>query len=316
MNEPSLFEEMLTTYPAEKRELARQVYHRFADGDSTQFFSQLLLVLDVYAHYAERIPARMISANADSLATAEEIRGEIAHIARAIKERDVNITNHAEQTDELCRLTQARCNEAVAKIESLVKNLGTQVDTKAIVRGIQAALDTGIKSEIIWPFIKHSNELGNQVLPALKEIKEASSEALTLWKQHIWKTAWAGSLLVTFTLFTVATTGIYNAFDHYAERKDAEKIAETSQLMAYNQEAFRQLAVAQIPIRLERVANNDGSVISQKFAVAIQDADSAEMRDEDGHHNCLVFVTSHSTEDQIQQTQQEIKKLLQTGGAK
>ena len=56
MTEPNLFEEMLATYPAEKRELAREVYHRFADGDSTQFFTQLFLVLDVYAHYAERIP--------------------------------------------------------------------------------------------------------------------------------------------------------------------------------------------------------------------------------------------------------------------
>ena len=67
MAESELFEEMLTTYPAEKRELARAVYHRFAEGDSTQFFSQLFLLLDVYAHYAERIPTRMISANADSL---------------------------------------------------------------------------------------------------------------------------------------------------------------------------------------------------------------------------------------------------------
>ena len=56
MAESDLFEEMLATYPAEKRELAREVYHRFADGDSTQFFTQLLLVLDVYARYVERIP--------------------------------------------------------------------------------------------------------------------------------------------------------------------------------------------------------------------------------------------------------------------
>ena len=56
MAEPDLFEEMLATYPAEKRELARKVYQRFADGDSTQFFTQLLLVLDVYARYVERIP--------------------------------------------------------------------------------------------------------------------------------------------------------------------------------------------------------------------------------------------------------------------
>ena len=57
MAEPNLFEEMLATYPAEKREMAREVYHRFADGDSGQFFSQLFLVLDVYAHYVERIPS-------------------------------------------------------------------------------------------------------------------------------------------------------------------------------------------------------------------------------------------------------------------
>jgi len=101
MAEPNLFEEMLATYPAEKRELARAVYHRFADGDSGQFFSQLFLVLDLYAHYAERIPARMISANAGSLASLQEMREEIGLIAKTIESRDVNITNHAEKTDEL-----------------------------------------------------------------------------------------------------------------------------------------------------------------------------------------------------------------------
>ncbi len=106
MTNPDLFEEMLTTYPAEKRELARAVYHRFAEGDSTQFFSQLFLLLDVYAHYAERIPARMISANADSLATMQEMREEISLLAKTIETRDGNITNQAEKTDELCRITR------------------------------------------------------------------------------------------------------------------------------------------------------------------------------------------------------------------
>ncbi len=68
MAETDLFEEMLATYPAEKRELAREVFHRFADGDSTQFFTQLLLVLDVYARYVERIPKAEVQANQDSFA--------------------------------------------------------------------------------------------------------------------------------------------------------------------------------------------------------------------------------------------------------
>ena len=53
---PELFEELLTAYPAEKRDLARQVYCRFSEGDSTQFFTQLFIVLDLYAVYAEGIP--------------------------------------------------------------------------------------------------------------------------------------------------------------------------------------------------------------------------------------------------------------------
>jgi hypothetical protein len=316
MNEPNLFEEMLATYPAEKRELAREVYHRFADGDSTQFFTQLLLVLDVYARYVERIPKAAVEANQDSFAIVQDIREEIALIAKTIETRDVNITNHAAKTDELCKITQAKCNETIASVELMVKNLGAQMDVKAIVQGIQAALDKGIKAEIISPFIQHTKELEKQVLPTLKEIKEASSAAHTLWMKHIWKTAWAGSFMVTFMLFGLATAGIYHWLDQKAERQAAEKIAEVTQLMNYNQDAFRQLAVAQIPIRVERRGTNDGSVVPQKFAVAIQDADSAEMRDDDAHHNGLVFVTSHSTEDQIQQTQQEIQKLLQTGGAK
>ena len=168
MAESDLFEEMLATYPAEKRELAREVYHRFADGDSTQFFSQLFLVLDVYAHYAERIPARMISANADSLATIEEIRGEVAHIAKTIETRDVNITNHAEKTDELCRTTLAKCNETIAAIELTVKNLGAQVDTKAIAQGVNSALESGIKEGIIAPFIRHTENLVVYVMPTLQ----------------------------------------------------------------------------------------------------------------------------------------------------
>ena len=169
------------TYPAEKRELAREVYHRFADGDSDQFFSQLFLVLDVYAHYAERIPSRMISASADSLATLQEMREEIGLIAKTIESRDVNITNHAEKTDELCRVTVAKCNETIGRIELMMKNLGAQVDTQAIVRGVQNSIQSGIDQKIISPFMERTKELAREVMPTLEKIRDAADEARTEW---------------------------------------------------------------------------------------------------------------------------------------
>ena len=80
-------------------------------------------------------------------------------IAKTIETRDVNITNHAEKTDELCRITLAKCNETIASIELMVKNLGAQVDTKAIVKGVQNSLNPAFDRKIISPFIQHTEDL-------------------------------------------------------------------------------------------------------------------------------------------------------------
>ena len=307
MNEPDYFEEMLATYPAEKRELARQVCQRFADGDSTQFFSQLLIVLDVYARYVERIPKAAVQANQDSFATLRDMREEIAMIAKVIETRDVNITNHAAKTDEFCKLTQAKCEETIARVELIVKNLGAKLDIETVVQRIQTTLEIGIQNQITTPFFQHSKELGERVVPTLNKIEAASAQANSLWSEHIWRTAWAGSFLLTFVLFGLATLGIYDAFDGYAERKAAEKIAEVERLMNYNQEAFRQLAIAQVPIRVVR-SESYGVINPRCFALIVQGADSVETRNEDGSKNGYTFFTSPLSEEQIQALQAQMPK--------
>jgi uncharacterized small protein (DUF1192 family) len=302
-----LFEEMLATYPAEKREMAREVYHRFADGDSAQFFTQLLLVLDVYARYAEHIPVRMISANADSLATVQELREEIAAIAKTIESRDVNITNHANKTDELCKITQAKCNETVAKVELMVKNIGAQMDTKAIVRGIEYALESGINRKIIEPFLRQTEELVKEVVPTLEKVEKASSAAADSWGQRIWSAAmWHG---VTAGVLTMLVIGVimYDKFSTYYERKTAEQIVYAKRVMNYNQAAFRQLAIAQVPVNVLRL--EESGIINRGFALEVHNADSVETRVENGQTNGYVYFSSNLSEKQIQLLQKEIEKL-------
>jgi hypothetical protein len=314
---PNLFEEMLAAYPAEKRELARQVYYRFAEGDSTQFFTQLFIVLDVYAHYSERIPYTVIEANQSSIANLKALREEIAVLAQMIDRRSVNISNHAEKTDELCRETQARCNETITRIESLVKNLGAHVSTQALVEGIQKALETGIRTEIILPFLEHSEELAKQVVPTLTQIRDAAAEASRLWPERIWKTAILGSLAVALTLTMLASLGVYAKFKNYYEEKVAANIIAAEQLINYNQDAFRQLAIAGIPVRVVRTENygvtNPGS-----FALVVEGADSAEMRPDGDRKAGFIFFTSGRKEKQIQQMQWKAGRLTNkyTGSAK
>ena len=304
MAESDLFEEMLATYPAEKRELAREVYHRFADGDSTQFFSQLFLVLDVYAHYAERIPTRMISANADSLATIEEMRGEVAHIAKTIETRDANITSHAEKTDELCRVTLAKCNETIAAIELTVKNLGAQVDIKAIAQEVNSALESRIKEGIIAPFVRQTESLALYVFPTLKSIRESADAAKSEWTKRIWRNAWANSLLWSVTFALLAIVIACEAIEKHYEHKSAAQIADMTQVMKFNQAAFQKLAVAQIPVQV-LPTQNDGFDSPPGFVLVIQGAYAADMRQVNGQNDGCIFFRSSVPEKQIRHLQQD-----------
>jgi hypothetical protein len=109
----------------------------------------------------------------------------------------------------------------------------------------------------------------------------------------------------------MATLGIYKIFDNYSERKVAEQIADTAKLMNYNQEAFRQLAIAHVPIKVLRTGN-DGVIQPQTFVLVIEGAEGAEMRQIDGHNNGCVFFNSSVSEEQIQRLQAATEKLIQT----
>lgn len=310
MLNPDLFEELLATYPAEKRELARQVYYRFAEGDSTEFFTQLFLLLDVYAHYAERVPQAVIKANQNAHANFARIREEIGLLAQTIEKRNVNIGNQAEVTAGLCERTVAQCRDTIARVESALKNVGAQVDTKAIVTGVQEALKTGIQKEVIAPFLNHSRELATEVVPTLREIRENVAKASKLWSRHIWRNAILSSVTLTLALSVVAFLVMDAAMKKANERKLAEQIARTTRVMTYNQDAFRQLAIAQVPIKVVRTFNINGTMETQGFALLIERADAAEMRRMDGQETGLIFFTGKTPEKTIQEIERKTESLL------
>ena len=206
--------------------------------------------------------------------------------------------------------TQARCNETITRIECLVKNLGAHVNTQAIVEGIQKALETGIRTEVILPFLDHSEELAKQVVPTLTQVREATAEARRLWPERIWKTTVMSSLTFTLTLTVLATVAIYAKFKSYYEEKVAERIIHAEQVINYNQDAFRQLAIAGVPVRVVRTGSygvtNPGS-----FALVVEGADSAEMRPDGDRKSGFIFFTSGRKEKQIQQMQRETENLMQ-----
>jgi hypothetical protein len=290
MAEPDLFEEMLATYPAEKRELAREVFHRFAEGDSTQFFTQLLLVLDVYARYVERIPKAAVQANQESFAILEDMREEIAMIAKTIEARDLNITNHAAKTDELCKITQAKCNETIASVELMVKNLGSQVDTKAIVRGIEDAM-----KHIFLPLQVRASDLAQTVGPTVDRLNFAAERAAQLWPRRIWKMALTAGVIAGLSVAVLGIAVAYGRMKYHFETTLANEILSEKYTLKNNHEAFQKLATADVPVYVARSSDPDGTLIPRGYCLYIPNAQGADFKDGTGR----IFFASPRPEDEL-----------------
>ncbi len=292
MAESDLFEEMLATYPPEKRELAREVFHRFADGDSTQFFTQLLLVLDVYARYVEHIPKAAVQVNQDSFAILQDTREEIAMIAKMIEARDVNITNHAAKTDELCKITQAKCNETVASIELMLKNLGSQVDTKAIVKGIEDAM-----KNIFLPLHVRASDLAHTVGPTVEKLNAAADRAAQLWPQRIWKTALTAGVIVGLAVAALGIGATYWQMKRHFDKTLADEIRAEKYTLKNNKDAFQQLAAADVPVYVARSSDSSGNLIPSGYCLYIPNAQGADMKDGNGR----IFFISSRPESELKQ---------------
>jgi len=185
------------------------------------------------------------------------------------------------------------------------------VGTGAIVAGVQDALKTGIQKEVIAPFLLRSQELTNEVLPTLREIRENVAKASQLWPQRIWRTAVCCSILLTLVLSVIATLVMDAAMKKTNERRMAEQIARATRVMNYNQDAFRQLAIAQVPINVVRTSNTNGLLEAQGFALLVENAEAAEMRRLDGQETGLIFFTGTPPEKTIQTLQKQIEQLSQ-----
>ena len=290
MSDRNLLNEMLATYPAEKRELAKEIFHRFADGDSSNFFTQLFLVLDVYAHYSEHVPATVIEANRNVMQTIQEVREEVEMLAKSIEQRDVSIGNHAEKTDELCKITIAKCNETVSKIELMLKNLGSQVDTKAIVKKIEDA----IKNTIL-PLQVRADTLANTIEPTLKKINEATDRAAQLWPERIWKTALTAGAIVGLSIAALGIGAAYWQMKRHFDKTLADEISSEKYTLQYNKDAFENLAIANVPVFIARSSDSSGNAIPGGYCLYVHNAQGADMKDSDGR----IFFVSPRPESEL-----------------
>lgn len=292
-----LFEEMLATYSADKRELARAAYNRFVDGDTTHFFTQLFLLLDVYANYSNRIPQAMDEANQNALNGLKKIREEIALLAQTVEKRSVDMGNAAEETSFLCLKTQEKAEAAAQRLEKLTKDIASQVDTKIVAETIRKSIDAGIRKEVITPFLQRSEELAKTVLPTLEQIKQANEEAARAWPGRIWKMALTCGLVLGLVFAIVGTGAAFVQIKSRYDQKLAEQIVAAERTISQNRDAFRELAIANVALKVMPVGNRHE--FPSGYALVVDGIDGIEQRKTGDAKQGVLFFSSQRKEAEL-----------------
>jgi hypothetical protein len=86
----------------------------------------------------------------------------------------------------------------------------------------------------------------------------------------------------------------------------AAQVADMAQVMKFNQEAFRKLAIAQVPIQV-LPAQNDGFDSPPGFVLVMAGAYAADMQPVNGQNNGCIFFNSSVPAKQIRHLQQDIE---------
>jgi len=310
-NGTPLFEEMLDAYPADRRELARRVYDRFANGDATEFFAQLFLLLDVYANYAKRIPMAVGETHRGTLEALKKVREEIGLLAQNVESRSISLDNRFQETDELCVETQEKCAAAMREAAELIASICREIDTGAIVDSVQKSVEAGVNERVIRPLMRRTEELAKTVLPTLKEIKHANEEAAQIWPGRIWKMALAGGLAVGLAVATVGIWASRLSIKRNYEQTLADQIAETTGVILQNRKVFDDLAVAGAGIYLARSSEANGNPTPSGFCLCIKGAQAVDLHEGEGR----IFFVSPRSESELKSlhhaTEQAVKRMGQ-----
>jgi hypothetical protein len=157
--------------------------------------------------------------------------------------------------------------------------------------------------------MQRTEELSADVLPTLEKIRNASEEAARVWPGRIWKMALTCGLVLGLAVAIVGTGAAYFKIKTHYERTLAEQIASAEKTLAQNQTAFRELAVANVPIRVVRVS--DANTLPSGYAVVIEGIYATEERTNQNGKEGIIYFSSQRKERELESIQRELQDAYQ-----
>jgi hypothetical protein len=174
----------------------------------------------------------------------------------------------------------------------MLKNLGSQVDTKPIVKGIEEAI-----KDTFFPLKVRADSLASALQPTLEKLNAASESASKLWPRHIWKMALTSGVIVGLS---IAASGIgfsYWKIKRHYDTKLAEQITSEAGTLNENKKAFIALGILNAPIHVARSTDSKGYFLPNTYCIYVEGAQEADMADKTGR----IFFGSGRSEKEVKQ---------------
>ncbi|MEI9896742.1 MAG: hypothetical protein WDN28_23500 [Chthoniobacter sp.] len=263
----------------QKRDAAWDFYLRKLEArQSGDTLSGLVLLLEANGAFLASLPEKIqqelfdplserLTTLKDYLAAHQAHESEMLAVLEKAAERNAN--------------TNARAIATVVKVEDTLRRAATSIDARALVNSVKDQLE----DEALQPFKRVLKDLVTST-KCITEATVAAETAVQKWRRvHLGGVA-AGLLALAFFAFLIASLWYRRDTEHRFEERFTNALVQ----LDTSRGSLSQLAKLGVVVRIVSSADNDGNAIPDHYAVVIDQAEAADLREFDGRRQGVVFV--------------------------
>ncbi|HEY3913041.1 MAG TPA: hypothetical protein VGN61_01035 [Verrucomicrobiae bacterium] len=315
---------ILKSLPEGQRERAQQLLDKHGETHPNNFLVELLEILGVHAAYMQTLPERISQVG-------EQTKGQMdtaASAATSMQERTrlelEKIVSGIARAGESFNLA---LKEATAAEEKVTKEVGAGIEAKiqdafekhgiasltATLKEIQSSAAQGKESAAYVQ--QEAGKRKDEAQERWNFIESETEKSLSRLEGFNWKAAWGICGGIWLALLILCGGGVFYWLQTSERTRLAEEIADASATIKQNREVFAELAAANIPLAVKQARDSNGQPIPGGFAVIVENAQAAEMRENASGKAGVVLVQTQRLPEQVQLLRLRIHELLKTLGA-
>ncbi len=310
---------ILKELPDTERERARELIEKHGETHPTHFIVELLEIFGIHATYLQTVPHQIQIAGERAKANAQQAMNAVTTLQERTRlELNELVSTVSRSGAGFAKAIETSTAAQVRAVDNGAKEVQATIQQEFARQNLPAV--TGCLKEIqekskqSLETARHINEQAGQNMKYAQDRLATSErlcrESLAKIENFNWGAAWLLSITTSLAILAMIGSWLFWQLRSHYEDVLADKIATAARTMAQNKEAFAQLAVANIRLTVVHSADADGEIIPDGFAVLVQNADGAEMRDYAGHKTGCVFVTGRTPAEEIQKLELPVEKLL------